>query len=102
MPVERGSSNRIRPARRRPPACGTLLIAMATKPQTLVPGALAERERVLRGHQAEIRAAQGVTRLRLFGSVTRGEADPGSDVVIGEDVLPRLWETIGDDLIAVF
>jgi len=63
-------------------------IAMATKPQTLAPGALAERERVLRvlrAHEAEIRA-QGVTRLRLFGSMARAEAGPGSDVDLIADI----------------
>ena len=43
---------------------------------------LAERERVLallRGKEAELRAL-GVMRLRLFGSIARGEAGPDSDV----------------------
>jgi hypothetical protein len=43
---------------------------------------LAERERVLtllRAKEAELRAL-GVTRLRLFGSMARGEAGPESDV----------------------
>jgi hypothetical protein len=56
--------------------------AMASELRTLAPGALAERERVLRilrAHEAEIRA-QGVTRLRMFGSMARGEAGPESDV----------------------
>jgi uncharacterized protein len=35
--------------------------------------------RILREHESEIRA-RGVTRLRLFGSVARGEAGPSSDV----------------------
>jgi predicted nucleotidyltransferase len=42
----------------------------------------AERERVLRvlrRHEGELRA-RGVRRLRLFGSVARGEADLASDV----------------------
>jgi predicted nucleotidyltransferase len=62
--------------------------AMATKPQTLAPGALAERERVLRilpADESEIRA-QGVTRLRLFGSMARGEAGPMSDVDLIADI----------------
>jgi uncharacterized protein len=48
---------------------------------TLRPGiALRERVlRILREHEAEIRA-RGITRLRLFGSIVRGEAGPGSDV----------------------
>ena len=111
---------------------------MATKPPTLAPGALAERERmlrILRAHEAELRAL-GVARLWLFGSLARGEAARRSDVdvlisvpptrafslldlaeiraelcellgretdvVIREDVSPRLWETIRDDLIDVF
>ena len=55
-------ANRIRPPRRRPPACGTMGTAMAASTQTLAPGALAERERVLRilrAHEAEIRAQGG-------------------------------------------
>ena len=48
---------------------------------TFAPG-LAERERVLRilrEHEAELRAF-GVTGLRLFGSMARGETGPESDV----------------------
>jgi nucleotidyltransferase-like protein len=59
-----------------------MLIAMATEIQTVAPGALADRERVLRvlrAHEAEIRA-RGVTRLCLFGSMASGEARPQSDV----------------------
>ena len=62
--------------------------AIAASTQTLAPGALAERERVLRilrAHEAEIRA-QGVTRLRLFGSMARGEAGPESDVDLIADI----------------
>jgi predicted nucleotidyltransferase len=61
--------------------------AMATEIRTLDPG-LAERARVLRmlrAHEAEIRAL-GVTRLRLFGSIARGEAGPESDVDLIADV----------------
>lgn len=61
--------------------------AMATESQTLAPR-LTEREgvlRVLRSHEAEIRA-QGVMRLRLFGSVARGEARPESDVDLIADI----------------
>jgi predicted nucleotidyltransferase len=63
-------------------------IAMATKPPTFAPDFLAERERVLRilrAHEAEIRA-QGVIRLRLFGSMARGEAGPESDVDLIADI----------------
>jgi predicted nucleotidyltransferase len=35
---------------------------------------------ILRSHQAELREA-GVKSLKLFGSVVRGEAGPGSDLV---------------------
>ncbi len=55
---------------------------MATKPQTLAPGALAERERVLRilrEREPELRA-RGVARLSLFGSMARAEAGPESDI----------------------
>jgi predicted nucleotidyltransferase len=65
-----------------------MLIAMATKIDTLAHGALAERERVLRvlrAHEAEIRA-RGVTRLCLFGSMARGEAGPESDVDLLADI----------------
>jgi uncharacterized protein len=61
--------------------------AMASKTTTLDP-ALAERERVLRilrRHETEIRA-QGVTRLRLFGSMARGEAGRESDVDLIADI----------------
>ena len=54
---------------------------MATSTQTL-PGARAERERVLRalrGHAAALRGL-GVSHLWLFGSLTRGEAGADSDV----------------------
>jgi uncharacterized protein len=64
-----------------------MLPAMANKTTTLDP-ALTERERVLRilrRHEAEIRA-QGVTRLRLFGSMARGEAGRESDVDLIADI----------------
>ena len=62
-------------------------VAMASETTTLDP-ALAERERVLRilrAHEAEIRA-QGVTRLRMFGSMARGEAGAESDVDLIADI----------------
>jgi predicted nucleotidyltransferase len=55
---------------------------MATEAKTIDARALMERARVLRilrGHEAELRT-QGVTRLRLFGSIARGDAGPDSDV----------------------
>ena len=55
----------------------------------LAPG-IAERERVLRilrEHEAELRAL-GVARLRLFGSLARGEAGAESDVDVLIDVVP--------------
>ena len=61
---------------------------MTTSTQTLAPAALAERARVLRilrEQEAEIRA-QGVTRLRMFGSMARGEAGPESDVDLIADI----------------
>ena len=64
-----------------------MLIAMTTEARTLDP-ALAERERVLRilrAHESDIRA-QGVSRLRLFGSMARGEAGPESDVDLIADI----------------
>jgi len=62
--------------------------AMAAETRVLVPEALAERERVLRilrEREALIRA-RGVTRLRLFGSIARGEAGPESDVDLIADI----------------
>jgi hypothetical protein len=61
---------------------------MAAEAKTIdVPG-LAERGRVLRvlrEHEAELRA-QGVARLRLFGSMARGDARPDSDVDLIADI----------------
>jgi len=55
---------------------------MTTDVATIDRVGLAERERVLtllRAKEAELRAL-GVTRLRLFGSMARGEAGPESDI----------------------
>lgn len=55
---------------------------------TILDPALAERERVLRtlrAHETEIRA-RGVARLRIFGSMARGEAGPKSDVDLIADI----------------
>ena len=55
---------------------------MASESQTLDRPGVAERERVLallRAQEPELRAL-GVKRLRLFGSVARGEPGPESDV----------------------
>jgi predicted nucleotidyltransferase len=55
---------------------------MAAEAKTIDARALAERAhvlRILREHEAELRA-QGVARLRLFGSMARGDAGPDSDV----------------------
>ena len=55
---------------------------MSTDVTTIDRLGLAERERVLallRAKEGELRAL-GVRRLRLFGSIARGEAGPGSDV----------------------
>jgi predicted nucleotidyltransferase len=60
---------------------------MATDVTTL-DAALVERDRVLRilrEHEADIRA-RGVARLRLFGSMARGEAGPKSDVDLLADI----------------
>ena len=45
---------------------------------------------ILRSHQAELRGA-GVKSLKLFGSVVRGEAGPGSDI----DILVEFFRPIG-------
>jgi predicted nucleotidyltransferase len=55
---------------------------MTAEAKTIDARAFAERARVLRilrEHEAELRA-QGVTRLRLFGSMARGDNGPDSDV----------------------
>jgi predicted nucleotidyltransferase len=55
---------------------------MRTDATTIDRAGLAERERVLallRAKEGELRAL-GVMRLRLFGSIARGEAGPDSDV----------------------
>jgi uncharacterized protein len=55
---------------------------MTAEAKTIDARGLVERERVLRvlrQHEDELRA-QGVTRLRMFGSMARGEAGPASDV----------------------
>jgi predicted nucleotidyltransferase len=55
---------------------------MAASTQTLAPGALAERERVLRilHEEAPRLRALGITRLSLFGSMAGGEARAKSDI----------------------
>ena len=55
---------------------------MASESHTLDRSGVAERDRVLallRGQEPELRAL-GVKRLRLFGSLARGEPRPESDV----------------------
>ena len=55
---------------------------MASESQTLERPGTAERERVLallRAQEPELRAL-GIKRLRLFGSLARGDAGPESDV----------------------
>jgi hypothetical protein len=51
---------------------------------------LAERERVLRilRQQEAVLRARGVRRLRLFGSLARGDAGPGSDVDLLAEIEP--------------
>jgi hypothetical protein len=61
---------------------------MTTGAKTSDAQALIERDRVLhilRRHEAELRA-QGVTRLRLFGSMARGDVGPDSDVDLIADI----------------
>jgi predicted nucleotidyltransferase len=61
---------------------------MTAEAKTIDARGLAERERVLRvlrEHEAELRA-QGVARLRLFGSMARGDAGPASDVDLIADI----------------
>ena len=83
--------------------------AMAADTTTLDPG-LAERERVLRvlHQQAPRLRARGITRLSLFGSMARGEADSKSDVDLLIEIDPEshfslfevvhLQEELGDAL----
>ena len=71
---------------------------MATKSQTLAPGALAERERVLRvlrGQAPRLRA-RGITSLDLFGSMARGEAGPKSDIDLLIEVDPEAGFGLSD------
>lgn len=42
---------------------------------------------ILRAHQRDLRAA-GILHLRIFGSVARGEASPGSDIDLMADFDP--------------
>jgi hypothetical protein len=64
---------------------------MDTAASTLQHDGLAERERVLRilRQQEPTLRARGVTRLRLFGSMARGEAGPDSDVDASESSADR-------------
>lgn len=48
---------------------------------------LADVLRILRAHEAELRAL-GIARLSVFGSTARGEAGPDSDVDIVVEVAP--------------
>ena len=65
------------------------VVMVATGTATVAAGP-AERERVLRvlrRHEAELRAL-GVTRLRLFGSMARGEAGRESEVDLIAEIDP--------------
>lgn len=76
---------------------GTRDVVMAADALVLEAGGLAERKRVLeilRAQEPDLRA-RGVTRLRLFGSVARGEAGPESDV----DLLAEIDHTSGFSLL---
>jgi uncharacterized protein len=65
-------------------------LAMATDVKAL-DAALAERERVLRilREEAPRLRARGITRLSLFGSMARGEAQPESGVDLLIEVEPE-------------
>jgi uncharacterized protein len=63
---------------------------MAAEATTIDSPGPAERARVLhalREHEAELRAL-GITRLRMFGSMARGDAGPDSDVDLIADIDP--------------
>jgi predicted nucleotidyltransferase len=79
------------PARRQRPACGTIFSVMTDETEILAPGALAERERVLRvlHEEAPRLRARGITRLSLFGSMARGEAGPKSDIDLLIEIDPE-------------
>ncbi len=65
---------------------------MPAEANTIDADGLAQRGgvlRILREHEAEIRA-RGVTRLRLFGSMARGDAGPASDVDLLADIDRRI------------
>ena len=71
---------------------------MAADALVLEAGGRAERKRVLeilRAQEPDLRA-RGVTRLRLFGSVARGEAGPESDVDLIADIDPEAGFSLFD------
>jgi predicted nucleotidyltransferase len=61
---------------------------MAAEASTIDPRALSERARVLRvlREREALLRAQEVVRLRMFGSMARGEARPGSDIDLIADI----------------
>jgi uncharacterized protein len=61
---------------------------MAAAAKTIDDQALTERDRVLRmlREQKAALRAHGITRLRLFGSMARGDAGPDSDVDLIADI----------------
>jgi len=68
-----------------------------TEPRTIDAPGVAERDRVLRvlrRHETKLRA-HGITRLRMFGSMARGEGGPASDV----DLIADIDETTSFSLI---
>lgn len=70
---------------------------MANEAETLTRPGVAERERVLallRAQEPDLRAL-GLKRLRLFGSLARGEAGPESDV----DLLAEVDHSSGFSLL---
>ncbi len=49
---------------------------------------------ILQAHKQELAARYGVTRLGIFGSLARGEADHGSDVDIVVEMPPDLFKMV--------
>lgn len=48
----------------------------------------------LRQYRAELRQRYGVTRIGIFGSVARGEANPDSDIDIVVHMIPDLLQRV--------
>ena len=50
---------------------------------------------LIRMHQSELQERFGITSMRLFGSVARGDQHPGSDIDLFVTMPPKLYNYIG-------